>query len=251
MYHCTLLARDKEMVWVDEGDVKKWEEGLRMEYAVNLKHKEAIDLAVKIINDPGKASQHSEVEKVSIKDEISEDENLPDENINLTNIKDEEHATEEDRTLFVGDLPPEVTADVLQEYFESFGEIEEIQRKREGKPCGHGFIVFKDISSVMKARDKPEHVIMDKIVRIGQAKKGKGIKKPIELNFPREGKKKKKSSGSPGSGEKFWKRRKFGIDRGHIISYEERPDPVIREDQSRYGYPHCPGPKRSTGFDDD
>ena len=115
MYHCTLLARDKEMVWVDEGDVKRWEEGLRMEYAVNLKHKEAIDLAMKIINDPGKVTEYSsEVEN----GDIAKDEELTDENINVTNLKDEEYATDEDRTLFVGDLPPEVTADVLQGHFE-------------------------------------------------------------------------------------------------------------------------------------
>jgi RNA recognition motif-containing protein len=248
MYHCTLLARDKEMVWVEEGDVKRWEEGLQMDYAVNLKHKEAIDLAMKIINDPGKVSDYSsEVENVSIKDDISKDEKLFDENINLTNIKDEEFATDEDRTLFVGDLPPEVTADVLQGYFGTFGGIEEVKRKREGKPCGHGFILFKGISSVKKASDKGEHLIMEKIIRIGKVKKGKGIKRPIE-------EKRENSSDineGAGSGEKIWKRRKFGIEKGHRISYVQRPDPVIIEDQSRYSYPHCPGPKRSTGFDDD
>ena len=253
MYHCTLLARDKEMVWVDEGDVKRWEEGLRMEYAVNLKHKEAIDLAMKIINDPGKVTEYSsEVENVSINGDISKDEELTDENINVTNLKDEEYATDEDRTLFVGDLPPEVTADVLQGYFGTFGEIEEVKRKREGKPCGHGFILFKDISSVKKARDQAEHFIMDKIIRIGKAKKG--IKRLIEVK--KEEKRGKNSSNSDinrgaGSGEKIWNRRKFGIERGHRISYEQRPDPVIIEDQSRYSYPHCPGPKRSTGFGDD
>ena len=122
MYHCTVLARDKEMAWVDEVHVKRWEEGLKIDLAVNLihfkkKHQEAIDLATKIIN--------------------------------------------------------------------------------------------------------------------GDTEKSDNTNKAMM-----------------GSEAKEWKRRKFGIDRGETISYEQEVGPVLSQDQSQFRYPHCPGPQRGSGFDD-
>ena len=57
-------------------------------------------------------------------------------------------ADEDDRKLFVGGLPQEVSEEELNEHFGQFGEIESVNLKTDpntGRSRGFCFVVYKDI----------------------------------------------------------------------------------------------------------
>ncbi|XP_057324972.1 protein split ends-like isoform X2 [Microplitis mediator] len=55
------------------------------------------------------------------------------------------------RTLFIGNLEKDVTASELKKHFEPFGEIIEIDIKKQGAVSSYAFCQYSDISSVVKA----------------------------------------------------------------------------------------------------
>ena len=67
---------------------------------------------------------------------------------------------DEDRKLFVGGLPQEVSQDDLKEYFEQFGEIDSVKLKMDpmtGRSRGFAFLLYVDPASIEKAADGSEH----------------------------------------------------------------------------------------------
>ncbi|PSN39346.1 hypothetical protein C0J52_21870 [Blattella germanica] len=55
------------------------------------------------------------------------------------------------RTLFIGNLEKDVTASELRKHFEQFGEIIEIDIKKQGVVSSYAFCQYSDIASVVKA----------------------------------------------------------------------------------------------------
>ncbi|XP_034950926.1 protein split ends isoform X2 [Chelonus insularis] len=55
------------------------------------------------------------------------------------------------RTLFIGNLEKDVTASELRKHFEPFGEIIEIDIKKQGAVSSYAFCQYSDITSVVKA----------------------------------------------------------------------------------------------------
>ncbi|XP_077264649.1 uncharacterized protein LOC143898799 isoform X2 [Temnothorax americanus] len=55
------------------------------------------------------------------------------------------------RTLFIGNLEKDVTASELRKHFEQFGEIIEIDIKKQGAVSSYAFCQYSDIGSVVKA----------------------------------------------------------------------------------------------------
>ena len=56
------------------------------------------------------------------------------------------HAPQDERKLFVGGLPKEVSQEELNEHFSQFGEIESINLKRDlntGRCRGFCFVIYK------------------------------------------------------------------------------------------------------------
>jgi len=71
---------------------------------------------------------------------------------------------EEDRKLFVGGLPQDVTQDEIKEYFGKFGQLEKVQLKMDpttGRSRGFAFLLFADTSSLDSAASE-EHAIKGK-----------------------------------------------------------------------------------------
>ena len=67
---------------------------------------------------------------------------------------------EEDRKLFVGGLPQEVSQDDLKEYFGAYGEIESVKLKMDpmtGRSRGFAFLLYKDEESIDNAADIKDH----------------------------------------------------------------------------------------------
>ena len=67
---------------------------------------------------------------------------------------------EEDRKLFVGGLPQEVSQDDLKEYFGQYGEIESVKLKMDpmtGRSRGFAFLLYVEVESIDKAADGTEH----------------------------------------------------------------------------------------------
>ncbi|SPR01967.1 unnamed protein product (mitochondrion) [Plasmodiophora brassicae] len=60
-----------------------------------------------------------------------------------------------DRKIFVGSVPPEVTADAFRTYFEAFGPTQEAVLMKQG----YGFVRFLEQSSVEAVLNQAEHVI--------------------------------------------------------------------------------------------
>ncbi|KAG8228387.1 hypothetical protein J437_LFUL008237 [Ladona fulva] len=55
------------------------------------------------------------------------------------------------RTLFIGNLEKDITASELRKHFEQFGEIIEIDIKKQGSVSSYAFCQYADIGSVVKA----------------------------------------------------------------------------------------------------
>jgi len=93
-------------------------------------------------------------------------------------MTDENETYEEDRKLFVGGLPQEATQDELKDYFEKFGEIEQVKLKMDpvtGRSRGFAFLLYKDVESIANAADGSEHKIKGKTITVKKAdiKQGK------------------------------------------------------------------------------
>lgn len=58
------------------------------------------------------------------------------------------------RTLFIGNLEKDITTSELRKHFEGFGEIIEIDIKKQGSASSYAFIQYSDIASVVKAMRK-------------------------------------------------------------------------------------------------
>ncbi|KFM61670.1 hypothetical protein X975_17021, partial [Stegodyphus mimosarum] len=58
------------------------------------------------------------------------------------------------RTLFIGNLEKDITTAELRKHFEQFGEIIEIDIKKQGAQTSYAFIQYSDIASVVKAMRK-------------------------------------------------------------------------------------------------
>lgn len=55
------------------------------------------------------------------------------------------------RTLFIGNLEKDTTAQEIRKHFEQFGEIIDIDVKKQGTSSTYAFCQFSDISSVVRA----------------------------------------------------------------------------------------------------
>uniref|UniRef100_T1J4C3 Msx2-interacting protein n=1 Tax=Strigamia maritima TaxID=126957 RepID=T1J4C3_STRMM len=58
------------------------------------------------------------------------------------------------RTLFIGNLEKDITTAELRKHFEQFGEIIEIDIKKQGAVSSYAFVQYSDIASVVKAMRK-------------------------------------------------------------------------------------------------
>ncbi|EEC13553.1 RNA recognition motif protein, putative [Ixodes scapularis] len=58
------------------------------------------------------------------------------------------------RTLFIGNLEKDITTSELRKHFDQFGEIIEIDIKKQGSASSYAFIQYSDIASVVKAMRK-------------------------------------------------------------------------------------------------
>ena len=71
-----------------------------------------------------------------------------------------DHDNEEDRKMFVGGLPQDVSQEDLQEYFGSFGELESVKLKMDpmtGRSRGFAFLLYKDEESINNAAENKDH----------------------------------------------------------------------------------------------
>ena len=71
-----------------------------------------------------------------------------------------DHDNEEDRKMFVGGLPQDVSQDDLKEYFEAFGELESVKLKMDpmtGRSRGFAFLLYKDVESIDNAASNKDH----------------------------------------------------------------------------------------------
>ncbi|KAH3827573.1 hypothetical protein DPMN_129510, partial [Dreissena polymorpha] len=63
----------------------------------------------------------------------------------------DEHSPKATRTLFLGNLDKDITIEELKERLDKYGEILDIDVKRQGAVTAYSFIQFSDISSVVRA----------------------------------------------------------------------------------------------------
>ena len=69
---------------------------------------------------------------------------------------------EDDKKLFVGALPQEAKDSDIKEYFESYGEVENINLKMDpmtGRSRGFAFVVFKTVEGIDAALQQTAHVV--------------------------------------------------------------------------------------------
>ena len=69
---------------------------------------------------------------------------------------------EDERKLFVGALPQEAKDTDIQEYFETYGEIDSINLKMDpvtGRSRGFAFVVFKTVEGIEAALQQVAHVV--------------------------------------------------------------------------------------------
>ena len=84
---------------------------------------------------------------------------------------------EEDRKLFVGALPQEAKDSDIKEYFEQYGEIDNINLKMDpmtGRSRGFAFIVFKGLDGLEAALQQNAHVVKGKKVTCKKAEARQG-----------------------------------------------------------------------------
>ena len=69
---------------------------------------------------------------------------------------------EDDRKLFVGALPQEAKDSDIKEYFETYGEIENVNLKMDamtGRSRGFAFVIFKTVEGIDAALQQDAHVV--------------------------------------------------------------------------------------------
>ena len=69
---------------------------------------------------------------------------------------------EDDRKLFVGALPQEAKDTDIKEYFESYGEIENVNLKMDamtGRSRGFAFVIFKTVEGIDASLQQDAHVV--------------------------------------------------------------------------------------------
>ena len=77
-------------------------------------------------------------------------------------IADHENDNEEDRKMFVGGLPQDVSQDDLKDYFGQFGELESVQIVMDpltGRSRGFAFLIYKVEESMKKAIENKDHML--------------------------------------------------------------------------------------------
>ena len=82
-------------------------------------------------------------------------------------IADHENDNEEDRKMFVGGLPQDVSQDDLKDYFGQFGELESVQIVMDpltGRSRGFAFLIYKVEESMKKAIENKDHMLKVKEV---------------------------------------------------------------------------------------
>ena len=87
-----------------------------------------------------------------------------------------ENDNEEDRKMFVGGLPQDVSQDDLKDYFGQFGELENVQIVMDpltGRSRGFAFLIYKVEESMKKAIENKDH--MFKVKKVLCWHKGKHI----------------------------------------------------------------------------
>ena len=80
------------------------------------------------------------------------------------NVKKEGGPTvhEDDRKLFVGALPQDAKDTDIKEYFESYGEIEDVNLKMDamtGRSRGFAFVIFKTVEGINASLQQDAHVV--------------------------------------------------------------------------------------------
>ena len=78
-----------------------------------------------------------------------------------------ENDNEEDRKMFVGGLPQDVSQDDLKDYFGQFGELESVQIVMDpltGRSRGFAFLIYKVEESMKKAIENKDHMLKVKEV---------------------------------------------------------------------------------------
>ena len=73
-----------------------------------------------------------------------------------------ENDNEEDRKMFVGGLPQDVSRDDLKDYFGQFGELESVQIVMDpltGRSRGFAFLIYKVEESMKKAIENKDHML--------------------------------------------------------------------------------------------
>ena len=73
---------------------------------------------------------------------------------------------EDDRKLFVGALPQEAKDSDIKEYFETYGEIENVNLKMDamtGRSRGFAFVIFKAVEGIDSALQQDAHVVKVKV----------------------------------------------------------------------------------------
>ena len=73
-----------------------------------------------------------------------------------------ENDNEEDRKMFVGGLPQDVSQDDLKDYFGQFGELENVQIVMDpltGRSRGFAFLIYKVEESMKKAIENKDHML--------------------------------------------------------------------------------------------
>ena len=69
---------------------------------------------------------------------------------------------EDDRKLFVGALPQEAKDSDIKEYFETYGEIDNVTLKMDamtGRSRGFAFVIFKTVEGIDSALQQEAHVV--------------------------------------------------------------------------------------------
>lgn len=71
--------------------------------------------------------------------------------------------------IYVGNIPPNVTVDIVEGYFNQFGKVENAFFFREFENCKNAFVEFKDSSTVERVL-AAAHMLSGRKLTVGRAK---------------------------------------------------------------------------------
>ncbi|XWS59235.1 hypothetical protein CRYUN_Cryun08bG0104100 [Craigia yunnanensis] len=89
------------------------------------------------------------------------------------------------RKLYIGGLSPDVTSEMLLNYFGRHGEIEEgsvAYNKDTNESRGFGFVTYKTVEAAKKAIDDPQKILGGRTIIVKLADTHKG--KPVQTQLP-------------------------------------------------------------------